>query len=90
MHTLIHHIHTGALNQERLQYFKQRLESMPPQDKALGVPPPFLYGTHYSTPGIVLLAFDIALCLVISCDIAFALFASILCKACEFTTVVYI
>ena len=42
---------TGALNLERLQYFKQRLESMPPQDKALGVPPPFLYGTHYSTPG---------------------------------------
>ena len=41
----------GALNPERLQYFKQRMQSMPDPDPALGVPPPFLYGTHYSTPG---------------------------------------
>jgi factor associated with neutral sphingomyelinase activation len=27
---------------------------MPPEDKAFGIPPPFLYGTHYSTPGYVL------------------------------------
>lgn len=44
----------GALNPERLQYFKQRLHSMPPADPAFGIPPPFLYGTHYSTPGYVL------------------------------------
>ena len=44
----------GALNPQRLEYFKARFESMPPQDDALGLPPPFLYGTHYSTPGYVL------------------------------------
>jgi hypothetical protein len=44
----------GALNQERLQYFQQRMESMPEADLASGIPPPFLYGTHYSTPGYVL------------------------------------
>lgn len=44
----------GALNPTRLEYFKARFESMPPQDEALGLPPPFLYGTHYSTPGYVL------------------------------------
>ncbi|CAN0592743.1 unnamed protein product, partial [Laminaria digitata] len=43
----------GALDAERLEYFQTRLRSMP--DPALhpgqGIPPPFLYGTHYSTPG---------------------------------------
>eukprot|EP01094_Clydonella_sp_ATCC50884_P003772 TRINITY_DN1288_c0_g1_i1.p1 TRINITY_DN1288_c0_g1~~TRINITY_DN1288_c0_g1_i1.p1 ORF type:complete len:682 (-),score=102.69 TRINITY_DN1288_c0_g1_i1:215-2260(-) len=38
----------GALNSERLQEFKNRYESMPPDQ------PKFLYGTHYSTPGYVL------------------------------------
>jgi factor associated with neutral sphingomyelinase activation len=27
---------------------------MPPADNESGLPPPFLYGTHYSTPGYVL------------------------------------
>jgi factor associated with neutral sphingomyelinase activation len=27
---------------------------MPPADASLGIPPPFLYGTHYSTPGYIL------------------------------------
>ena len=27
---------------------------MPPEDKAMGTPPPFMYGSHYSTPGFVL------------------------------------
>jgi hypothetical protein len=27
---------------------------MPPADPSLGIPPPFLYGTHYSTPGYIL------------------------------------
>jgi factor associated with neutral sphingomyelinase activation len=27
---------------------------MPAADPTLGLPPPFLYGTHYSTPGYVL------------------------------------
>lgn len=44
----------GALNPDRLEFFKERFESMPPADAALGLPPPFLYGTHYSTPGYVL------------------------------------
>ncbi|CAM9756268.1 unnamed protein product [Chrysoparadoxa australica] len=49
----------GALNPERLANYKQRLASMPPQSSGHpddgGAPhPPFLYGTHYSTPGYVL------------------------------------
>jgi hypothetical protein len=44
----------GALNSERLKYFKDRFLSMPPAEPAMGIPPPFLYGTHYSTPGYVL------------------------------------
>jgi factor associated with neutral sphingomyelinase activation len=44
----------GALNPQRLQFFKERCLSMPPADPAMGIPPPFLYGTHYSTPGYVL------------------------------------
>lgn len=44
----------GALNADRLEFFRERFESMPPADPALGLPPPFLYGTHYSTPGYVL------------------------------------
>lgn len=36
----------GALNQRRLQSFRERYEQMP-ENK-------FLYGTHYSTPGFVL------------------------------------
>ena len=39
---------------QRLEYFKERFHSMPEEDKELGLPPPFLYGTHYSTPGYVL------------------------------------
>lgn len=44
----------GALNAERLKYFKDRYHSMPEADLSCGIPPPFLYGTHYSTPGYVL------------------------------------
>lgn len=44
----------GALNPQRLSFFRERMLSMPPEDKELGVPPRFLYGTHYSTPGYVL------------------------------------
>eukprot|EP00644_Phytophthora_capsici_P002849 jgi/Phyca11/124874/e_gw1.55.76.1 len=44
----------GALNEERLEYFKARYEMMPRGEEAEGMPPPFLYGTHYSTPGYVL------------------------------------
>ncbi|KAI9913338.1 hypothetical protein PsorP6_005260 [Peronosclerospora sorghi] len=44
----------GALNEERLEYFKARYESMLRGEEAEGIPPPFLYGTHYSTPGYVL------------------------------------
>ena len=44
----------GALNSQRLEFFKDRMNSMPPEDSDFGVPPPFLYGTHYSTPGYVL------------------------------------
>ncbi|OQR98159.1 hypothetical protein ACHHYP_08996 [Achlya hypogyna] len=44
----------GALNSERLAYFRQRFEAMPSGMEAEGLPPPFLYGTHYSTPGYVL------------------------------------
>ena len=40
----------GALNPERLAKFKERFQQMSPH----GFPPPFLYGTHYSTPGYVL------------------------------------
>ncbi|KAL9648972.1 hypothetical protein ABK040_008352 [Willaertia magna] len=36
----------GALNSDRLSYFKDRFNQMPD--------PKFLYGTHYSTPGYVL------------------------------------
>lgn len=43
----------GALDPERLEYFRTRLRNMPdPEDHpGQGIPPPFLYGTHYSTPG---------------------------------------
>ena len=44
----------GALNCERLKYFRDRYESMPDGDLKNGMPPPFLYGTHYSTQGYVL------------------------------------
>jgi factor associated with neutral sphingomyelinase activation len=44
----------GALNPSRLTHLKQRFLSMPEEDPVLGIPPPFLYGTHYSTPGYVL------------------------------------
>jgi factor associated with neutral sphingomyelinase activation len=38
----------GALNEERLDYFRQRFESMQDMED------PFLYGTHYSAAGYVL------------------------------------
>ena len=38
----------GALNEQRLNYFRQRYESMHDMDD------PFLYGTHYSAAGYVL------------------------------------
>jgi factor associated with neutral sphingomyelinase activation len=41
----------GALNAERLAYFRERLSHQGGGDAD---PPPFLYGTHYSTPGYVL------------------------------------
>ena len=41
----------GALNEKRLDGYKQRYKDMP---SGPGFPPPFLYGTHYSTPGYVL------------------------------------
>lgn len=44
----------GALNEERLEFFRMRYEAMPRGMEAEGIPPPFLYGTHYSTPGYVL------------------------------------
>ena len=44
----------GALDPTRLSYFLERFESMPPEDPSCGSPPPFLYGSHYSTPGFVL------------------------------------
>ena len=45
----------GALNEKRLDYFKERFNTMPMEANAAeGVHPPFLYGTHYSTPGYVL------------------------------------
>lgn len=40
----------GALNPERLETFRRRFREMPKD----GFPPPFLYGTHYSTPGYVM------------------------------------
>jgi factor associated with neutral sphingomyelinase activation len=36
----------GALNEERLAMFRERYESLPPEDR-------FMYGTHYSAPGFV-------------------------------------
>lgn len=44
----------GALNAKRLEYFLERYHAMPRGEEAVGLPPPFLYGTHYSTPGYVL------------------------------------
>lgn len=43
----------GALNDERLKQFLERFEEMPPGDPDEGLPPPFIYGTHYSTPAFV-------------------------------------
>ena len=45
---------------------------MPEPNPALGVPPKFLYGTHYSTPGYVLFylvraAPEYMLCLQVRC-----------------------
>ena len=44
----------GALNEERLQGFLDRYESMVEMADTEGAMPPFMYGTHYSTPGYVL------------------------------------
>jgi len=44
----------GALQEDRLGYLKERYRAMPEEDRDLGLPPRFLYGTHYSTPGYVL------------------------------------
>ena len=48
----------GALNEERLRHIRKRFDDMPRArpGKPLpeGIPPPFMYGTHYSTPGYVL------------------------------------
>ena len=33
---------------------QERMEAMPAEDQSMGIPPPFLYGTHYSVPGYVL------------------------------------
>jgi len=41
----------GALNADRLNMLRQRYHDMPTGD---GLPEPFLYGTHYSTPGYVM------------------------------------
>ena len=41
----------GALNKSRLKKFQERMQEMPQEE---GVDAPFLYGTHYSTPGYVL------------------------------------
>lgn len=43
----------GALNPQRLEHFRQRYQNMV-STAAAPSPPPFLYGTHYSTPGYVL------------------------------------
>lgn len=47
----------GALNEERLAFYKARFDAMPRGMEHEGLPPPFLYGTHYSTPGYVLYYF---------------------------------
>lgn len=47
----------GALNEGRLDFYKARFEAMPRGMEDEGLPPPFLYGTHYSTPGYVLYYF---------------------------------
>ena len=39
----------GALEPQRLQMFINRYKEMPEGEE--GIPPRFLYGTHYSTPG---------------------------------------
>jgi len=44
----------GALNKKRLEYFKTRFRSMPRENISKGIDPPFLYGTHYSSPAYVL------------------------------------
>lgn len=41
----------GALNPTRLEMFMYRYREMP---KGTGLDAPFIYGTHYSTPGYVL------------------------------------
>lgn len=41
----------GALNQERLETFQRRMRDMPPE---ISHGHPFLYGSHYSSPGYVL------------------------------------
>ncbi|KAG2501969.1 hypothetical protein HYH03_000465 [Edaphochlamys debaryana] len=43
----------GALNPTRLEEFRRRFNDMP-HDSFEGAVPPFLYGTHYSTPGYVM------------------------------------
>jgi factor associated with neutral sphingomyelinase activation len=38
----------GALSDGRLKEFQQRYQTMPEQNEEMGIPPPFMYGTHYS------------------------------------------
>lgn len=44
----------GALQEDRLEYLRERYRAMPEENRDMGLPPRFLYGTHYSTPGYVL------------------------------------
>ncbi|GJP42810.1 hypothetical protein CLOM_g2335 [Closterium sp. NIES-68] len=44
----------GALNPARLAEFKERYSEMPREEGGSERAKPFLYGTHYSTPGYVL------------------------------------
>lgn len=41
----------GALNESRIMSFRERFAEMPREE---GFDPPFIYGTHYSTPGYCL------------------------------------
>ena len=44
----------GALNPQRLATLRRRMEQMPRNTATEGRSAPYLYGTHYSTPGYVL------------------------------------
>jgi hypothetical protein len=66
---------------------RERYRTMPEENREMGIPPRFLYGTHYSTPGYVLFflvrqAPEYMLCLQVRTTGPLGPTAPVLCDCC--------